>query len=41
MIANGEDFHIIHKIMNGSNIGTFFKENRKEDFHLIEYLEEL
>lgn len=41
IIANGEDFHIIHKIMNGSNIGTFFKENRKEDFHLIEYLEEL
>lgn len=41
IIANGEDFHTIHRIMNGNDIGTLFKENRKEDFHLIEYLERM
>lgn len=41
IIANGEDFHIIHRIINGMDIGTLFKENRKEDFHLIEYLERM
>lgn len=41
IIANGEDFHTIHRIINGMDIGTLFKENRKEDFHLIEYLERM
>lgn len=41
IIANGEDFHIIHRIMNGAQIGTLFKENRKEDFHLLQYLERI
>lgn len=38
IIANGEDFHIIHRIINGLPIGTLFKANRKEDFHLLQYL---
>ncbi len=41
IIANGEDFHIIHRIINGGNIGTLFKENRKEDFHLLQYMEKM
>lgn len=41
IIANGADFHIIHRIMNGANIGTLFKEHHKEDFHLLQYLERI
>lgn len=41
IIANGADFHTIHRIMNGANIGTLFKENHKEDFHLLQYLERI
>lgn len=41
VIANGEDFHIIHRIIDGAPIGTLFKENRKEDFHLLQYLEKM
>ncbi|MBS6395590.1 MAG: glutamate 5-kinase [Clostridiales bacterium] len=39
IIANGADMGIIHRIMNGEQIGTLFQENRTEDFYLIDYLE--
>lgn len=39
VIANGDDFHVIHKILQGEKIGTFFHENAKEDFYLIDVLE--
>ena len=38
LIANGEDFHIIHRIMNGLNYGTLFLQKKNEHFHLIDYL---
>lgn len=38
IIANGEDFHVVHKIVQGSNIGTLFKAHRKEDFDLVDML---
>lgn len=38
IIANGEDFHSIHRIINGLPIGTLFKANPKEDFHILQYL---
>lgn len=38
IIANGEDFHVVHKIIQGSNIGTLFKAHRKEDFDLVDML---
>ncbi len=41
VIANGEDFHIIHRIMDGRTIGTFFAGNRIEEFHLIDFLKKL
>lgn len=41
VIANGEDFHILHRIMDGRPIGTFFKGNRIEEFHLIDFLKNL
>ena len=41
VIANGKDFHVIHKIMQGRNHGTLFLANRKEEFYLIDYLEKI
>lgn len=41
IIANGEDFHVIHRIIQGENYGTLFKGKENKDFHLIDYLEKL
>lgn len=41
VIANGEDFHVIHKIMQGRNHGTLFVSKPKKEFYLIDYLEKL
>ncbi|HJB15784.1 MAG TPA: glutamate 5-kinase [Candidatus Blautia excrementipullorum] len=41
VIANGADFHVIHKIMEGRNYGTLFVRNKKEEFYLIDYIEKL
>ena len=40
VIANGADMEVIHQIVDGEQIGTLFKENRTEDFYLIDYLDE-
>ena len=31
VIANGRDFHVIHKIMEGRKYGTLFAGNKKEE----------
>ena len=41
VIANGEDFHVIHKITEGRQYGTLFVGNEKEEFYLIDYIEKL
>ena len=41
IIANGSDFHIIHKIMEGRDYGTLFVGQAKEEFYLIDYIEKL
>ena len=41
VIANGRDFHIIHKIMQGECCGTLFTANEKEEFYLIDYIDKL
>lgn len=41
VIANGADFHVIHKIMEGRNHGTLFVGHAKEEFYLIDYIEKL
>ena len=41
IIANGADFHIIHRIMDGRAIGTLFAGNRVEEFHLIDFLKNM
>lgn len=34
VIANSEDIHIIHRIMDGRNLGTIFCSNKNESFDL-------
>ena len=41
VIANGEDFHVIQKIIEGRNQGTLFVGHPKEEFYLIDYIEKL
>lgn len=41
VIANGEDFHVLHKIMQGRNYGTLFVGQKKDDFYLIDTIEKL
>ena len=41
IIANGKDFHVIHRIMSGKPYGTLFLANPKEEFYLIDYIEKL
>ena len=41
VIANGADFHIIHKIVEGRDYGTLFVSDKKEEFFLIDYIEKL
>lgn len=41
VIANGRDFHIIHRIVEGGQEGTLFLANPKEEFYLIDYIDQL
>lgn len=39
VIANGEDFHVLHKIVQGRKHGTLFMAKPDEDFYMEDYLE--
>ena len=41
VIANGADFHIIHKITEGRNYGTLFVGQSKEEVYLIDIIDRL
>lgn len=41
VIANGRDFRVIHRIIEGNPEGTLFLANPKEEFHLIDYIDQL
>lgn len=41
VIANGEDFHIIHKILQGKKYGTLFLGNKDHNFSLVDYINEM
>ena len=41
VIANGGDFHNIHRIVEGAPCGTLFVGKKKEEFFLIDYIEKL
>ena len=40
IIANGEDFHILHRILQGKPLGTMFCGKHDENFYLIDVLED-
>ncbi len=39
IIANGGDFHNIHRIINGEHLGTLFLQDKKDAFYVIGYLQ--
>lgn len=39
IIANGDDFHVIHRLIHGQPVGTLFQGQSGEDFYLIDILE--
>lgn len=41
VIANGSDFHVIHKITEGRNYGTLFVGQPKEEVYLIDIIDRL
>lgn len=41
VIANGVDFHNIHRIVEGGKCGTLFVGQKQEEFFLIDYIEKL
>lgn len=41
VIANGADFHVIHKITEGRDHGTLFVGQSKEDVYLIDIIDKL
>ena len=38
IIANGRDFSVLHRIMEGENIGTIFIADKNDDFYLQDYV---
>lgn len=41
VIANGEDFRNIHRVIEGQDCGTLFLSNKKDEFYLMDYLEKM
>ena len=41
LIANGKDFHILHRLMEGEHLGTLFQGSAGKDFYLMDYLEKM
>ena len=40
IIANSKDMRILHRIMDGRDVGTLFLANRDENFYLKDYVED-
>ena len=41
VIANGEDFRTIHRVIEGQDCGTLFLSHKKDEFYLMDYLEKM
>ena len=41
IIANSSDIRIIHRLMDGRNLGTWFKANKDENFDVIEFIQNM
>ena len=39
IIANSKDVRIIHRIMDGKDVGTLFLAHKDENFYLKDYVE--
>jgi glutamate 5-kinase len=38
VLVNGRDVNVLYDVVDGKNVGTYFKANKREDFSLAEYL---
>ena len=41
VIASGADLHCIHRIVQGDPIGTLFLADKKDEFYLLNYMEQM
>ena len=41
VIANGEDPHVLHNILEGRDYGTLFAANPREEFYLLDYIKNM
>ena len=41
VIANGEDPHVLHKILEGRDYGTLFAANPREEVYLLDYIKNM
>lgn len=41
VIANGEEPHVLHKILEGRDYGTLFAANPREEFYLLDYIKNM
>ena len=41
VLANGEDFRNIHRVIEGQDCGTLFLSHKKDEFYLMDYLEKM
>ena len=41
VIANGSDFHNIHRIIGGEEVGTLFIEDQKDEIFVLNYLDKM
>ncbi len=41
LIASGEDFHILHRILQGERVGTLFLPDKKDEFYLLNFMEQM
>ena len=41
VIANGEDYRNIHRVIEGQDCGTLFLSHKKDEFYLMDYLEKM
>mgnify|MGYP003443134607 CR=1 FL=1 len=41
IIANSSDIRIIHRLMDGRNLGTLFKANKDENFDVVEFIQNI
>ena len=41
VIANADDFHVIHRIIEGEHVGTIFMNHPREEFYWVDYLQNM